>query len=111
MGTKALEAERNSLRVRRSDDHAEPRIAQIQKELQLLEHNRQIEILNSRENEDLFLKKLSELREEAAQLNGIEIDLSKISLVTIDQPAVEPLKPIKPKKLLILALGIVLGGM
>lgn len=111
MGTEALEAERNSLSKRRSDDHTEPRIAEIQKELQLLEHNREIEVLNSRENEDLFLKKLADLREEAAQLNAIEIDLSKLSLVTIDQPAVEPLRPIKPKKLMIVALGVVLGGM
>lgn len=109
MGSEALEAERNSLRERRSDDHVEPRIAQIQKELQLLERNRQIEVLNGRENEDLFLTALAELREEAAQLSGIEIDPGKLSLVTVDQPAVEPLSPIKPKKFLVIALGIVFG--
>src|SRR5690606_24926840 len=37
MGTEALEAERNALLERTSDDFAEPRIAEIQRELQLLE--------------------------------------------------------------------------
>lgn len=40
MGTEALEAERNALLERTSDDFAEPRIAEIQRELQLLERNR-----------------------------------------------------------------------
>lgn len=40
MGTEALEAERNALLERTSDDFAEPRIAEIQREPQLLERNR-----------------------------------------------------------------------
>jgi len=42
MGSEALEAERKALLARRSDDFTEPRIAQIARELKLLEHNRQI---------------------------------------------------------------------
>lgn len=37
--------------------------------------------------------------------------MDKLNLVRIDQVAVEPTSPIKPKKSLIVALGIVLGGM
>lgn len=111
MGSDALEAERKALLARRSDDFTEPRIAQIARELKLLEHNRQIEVLNSRENEDLFLKNLAAWREEAARLRALQFDTESLTLVSIDQSAVEPSQPIKPKKALIVALALVLGGM
>lgn len=111
MGTEALEAERNALLERTSDDFAEPRIAEIQKELQLLERNRQIEQLLQREQEELFLSEIAAFREEEAQLRTLQLDLSAVNLVEIDQPAVTPLHPIKPRKTLVLALGLVLGVM
>ncbi len=111
MGSEALEAERNALLLRRSDDFTEPRIAQIGKELKLLESNRQVEVLKQRENEDLFLKDLAIWREEAARLRNLQFEVADLKLVAIDQSAVEPLKPIKPRKALILAVGLVLGGM
>jgi len=111
MGSDALEAERNALLQRRSDDFTEPRVAKIAKELKLLENNRQVEVLNKRENEDLFLKKLAVWREEAARLRSLNLDVSGLKLANLDQPATQPLNPVKPKKLLILALGVVLGGM
>ncbi|WXL25748.1 Wzz/FepE/Etk N-terminal domain-containing protein [Ectopseudomonas mendocina] len=110
MGTEALEAERLVLQKRRSDDFTEPRIAEIQQELHMLQTNRQVELLKKRENEDLFLKKLAESREEEARLKGLQVDLSSLKLVNIDRYASEPLNPVKPKKLLILAAGIILGG-
>lgn len=111
MGSDALEAERKALLARRSDDFTEPRIAQIARELKLLEHNRQIEVLNSRENEDLFLKDLAGWREEAARLRALQFDTESLKLVSIDQGAVEPSRPIKPRKVLIVMLALVLGGM
>ncbi len=111
MGSEALEAERKALSARRSDDFTEPRIAEIARELKLLEHNRQVEVLNSRENEDLFLKDLAGWREEAARLRALQLDTDSLKLVSIDQRAVEPSSPIKPKKAMIVALALVLGGM
>lgn len=111
MGSEALEAERTALQARRSDDFTEPRIAQIARELKLLEHNRQIETLNSRENEDLFLKGLAGWREEAARLRAMDFDAAALKLVSIDQRAIAPTRPVKPKKTLIVALSLVLGGM
>lgn len=110
MGVDALEAERNALRKRKSDDFTEGRIGQIAKELQLLQSNRQIEVLNSRENEDLFLAGVQPLRAEEARLRNLNLDISRLKLVTIDQQALEPLAPIKPRKLLIVAIGMLLGG-
>lgn len=111
MGTEALTAERDALSSRTSDDFIEPRIAEIQSELTLLQSNREVEILQEREGEDVYLTNLAELREEAARLKGIKLDIERLRLVRLDQPALQPLSPIKPKKTMILALGIVLGGM
>ena len=52
MGTEALSAERDALASRKSDDFIEPRIAEIQSELAMLENNREVEILREREGED-----------------------------------------------------------
>jgi capsular polysaccharide biosynthesis protein len=49
------------------------------------------------------------IRAEAARLSNLNLDMSQLKLVTIDQQALEPLKPIKPKKALIIVLGIMLG--
>ncbi|MCG4455182.1 Wzz/FepE/Etk N-terminal domain-containing protein [Pseudomonas sp. MMS21-TM103] len=110
MGSAALKAEREALNARRSDDFIEPRIAEIEKELTLLNQNRQVEILEKRQNEDLYLKDLAEWRQEAAQLKGIKFDTSALKLVRLDQQALEPLAPVKPKKAMIIALGGV-GGL
>lgn len=110
MGTETLQAERDALKARSSDDFTEPRIAEIAKELKLLEQNRKIEVLKNRKDEDLFLKQLAQLREEEARLKGLDLDLSALTLARVDQPAVQPLKPESPKKLLIIAIGLVIGG-
>ncbi|MFT7467599.1 MAG: chain length determinant protein (polysaccharide antigen chain regulator) [Candidatus Pseudothioglobus sp.] len=111
MGSEALKAEREALSARRSDDFSEPRIAEIEKELALLGNNRQVEILEKRQNEDLYLKDLAEWRQEAAQLKGIKFDTSGLKLVRLDQQALEPLAPVKPKKALVIGLGGVAGLM
>lgn len=111
LGTEALAAERDALAERRSDDFIEPRIAELQSEIAVLEHNREVEILQQREEEDLYLADLALLREEAARLKGIKLDTERLRLVQLDQLALQPTSPIKPKKAMIIALGLVLGGM
>lgn len=109
MGAEALKAEREVLSARPSDDFIEPRISEIDKELALLSHNRQVETLEKRDNEDLYLKGLAKWRQEAAQLKGIKIDSSQLRLVRLDQQALAPLSAIKPKKALAIALGLGVG--
>ncbi len=111
MGSQALSAERQALRERQSDDFSEPRIAEIEKELALLGHNRQVEILEQRKDEDLYLKDLAQWRQEAAQLKGIKFDAGNLRLVRVDQVALDPLSPVKPKKALIIGLGGIAGLM
>ena len=111
MGTAALEAERAVLRSRKSDDFSSPRISEINKSLKLLEHNRKVEQLNSRKNEELFYAEIDKLKAEEARLKTLNPDWEKIKLVQVDQPAIMPLNPIKPKKSLIIAVSGLLGLM
>lgn len=111
MGTETLNAEREALMSRENDDFTSGRIVEITTALKRLEHNRKIEILQARENEDLFLTELAEHRKEISRLKNIEVNMDSLRLVRIDQSAIEPISPIKPKKSLIVALGVVLGGM
>lgn len=111
MGVEALEAERVALRKRTSDDFTEGRIAQIARELQLLQTNREIEVLNERKNEDVFLSGVQSLRAEEVRLRNLNVDMSRLKLVTIDKQALEPLGPVKPKKAMVILLGAILGLM
>lgn len=109
LGTEALEAERTALLARTSDDFTNGRVAQIGKELQMLEVNREVEVLKKRGNEDIFLQDVEPLRAEVARLRSLNIDMSDLKLVTIDRRAQEPLSPIKPKKGLVIMLSVVAG--
>ena len=110
LGTDALEAERQALKERKTDDFVEPRIAQIRKELMLLEQNRTTQALEQRQKDDLFVKGGEGLRAERSRLSAVNSDLSGLRLVSVDQQATEPLSPIFPKKSMFVSLGALLGG-
>lgn len=109
MGQLALEAERTTLISRRSDDFTEPRIDQIQKELSLLANNREVNALKDRENPELFVKGFSDSRAELTRLKNLNVNYDQLDLVNIDKTASEPQSPIKPKKSLIVGLGLLFG--
>ena len=109
MGTKALQAERAALLKRTSDEFTDRRVSDIGRELNLLEVNRQVEMLGKRMNEDLFLKDIEPLRAEVARLGNLKTDMSNLVLVSIDRKAQTPMYPIKPKKMLIVGFALVLG--
>jgi len=71
----------------------------------------EIRILKSRKSDDAFIPELRKLDERYSYLTSIKIDKEKIRPAIIDQPAHIPEDPIKPKKSLIMAISIVLGGM
>lgn len=110
MGVEALKAELMALQQRKTDDFTEGRIAQIAKELQMLATNREIEVLNRRENEDIFLAGVQPIRAEMTRLSNLNIDMSRLKLVTIDQQALEPLSPAKPNRPLVVLIGLFLGA-
>lgn len=111
MGVKALELELDVLKHRSNDDFTSARIAEISKEMKILEVNREVQILNSRENEDIFLQNIEPLRTELARLRGINTDMTNLNLVAIDQRAQEPVSPVKRPNLMIMVLSLFVGLM
>lgn len=109
MGVDALTAERDTLLKRKGDDFTEPRVAKIQQELKQLENNREVQYLQARKG-GRFFENIDKLRGEQARLKTLKASELKIELVRIDQKASTPLKPIKPRKALVVALGL-LGGL
>lgn len=109
MGSDALEAERAALNRRTSDDFVDTRVSEINKELLLLRTNRQIEVLNGRQHEDLFLKGIEPLRTEIVRLNSLDLNLSGLKLVIIDRLAVPSRTPVKPGRMILILGGIVFG--
>ncbi|UPF05429.1 Wzz/FepE/Etk N-terminal domain-containing protein [Pseudomonas mosselii] len=109
LGTDALEAERDVLLRRASDDFTEPRVARIREELMLLEKNRKVQMLKSRNNEDLFLRGMEPLRAERARLSALRTDMSHLELVNIDRSAVDPLNPLGLGKFQLVLAGAILG--
>ena len=109
MGTEALKAELAALHLRRTDDFTDSRIAQIAKELQMLAFNREVEVLSARKNEDVFLADVQPLRAEIARLSNLSIDVASLKLASIDQQALEPLRPSSPNRLFVVMFGVLAG--
>ena len=56
-------------------------------------------------SEDLFIPGLSEILQNTSVLQTLDVDWDSVNYVLVDQPALLPRKPVKPRKLLIVALG------
>jgi chain length determinant protein (polysaccharide antigen chain regulator) len=67
--------------------------------------------LRQRSIEDPFINGLRELQEQLVLLESITFNRDSIAAVTIDQWAIPPKTPAKPKRLLITAIGFVLSLM
>lgn len=110
MGATALRAEREVLSDRKSDDFAEPRVAELEAQLTLLENNRKVDVLRQRSDEDLYLKVLASLREERSTLENIAVNSDGVQIVHVDRLAQASGGPVKPRRALIVVIGLVLGG-
>lgn len=62
-------------------------------------------------NEDDYIAGLAELKWKIDMVEKAAIDWRDVRFVTVDQAAIVPLKPVKPKKLLVVALGGIAGVM
>ncbi len=71
----------------------------------------EISQLEARTSDDPYIEELPEVLRNEALLSSIDTNPGSLEVATIDRSALVPEDPIKPKKALILALGIVLGGM
>lgn len=71
----------------------------------------QLQVLENRSNDEPFIKDFRELNTQLELLKAYTLDDANVSVVTIDEAAVVPSTPIKPKKKMIVMVGVVLGGM
>lgn len=71
----------------------------------------ELAVLEKREDDDPFIPELRSLESQLEFLRKVDINPDNVRVFTLDSAAEVPQTPIKPKKALILALGLVLGGM
>jgi len=83
----------------------------LEKQIAVLQHNREIEALKARDTNAPFSEEYNSLREENTLLRANQIDVDDVDVTQVINWAYRPDGPDSPKKLLILALSVVLGGM
>jgi len=71
----------------------------------------EIAILDARDDNDPYIEGLPELQQQLAVLEKVNVMPEHLTVATVDSLAVPPVKPIKPEKKLIAAVGLLLGLM
>lgn len=71
----------------------------------------EMKVLEARQSDDPFIPELRSLQEQLSFLTTIDMQPENVSVFSLDSAAEVPETPIKPKKALIVALGLMLGGM
>ncbi len=71
----------------------------------------EIQLLKNRQNDDPYIPELTALSVRKALIESVSVAPHEVAVARIDEIATPPVSPIKPRKALILALGLVLGGM
>jgi len=110
-GYESLEAEKIELNNRKKDKFPSAAIVDMEQQLALLEKDREIEKLLSRENPQAFIKEYVALEKRNAHLNTLEINVDGVELYELDAKPMASQRSIKPKKLLILVLAAFVGLM
>lgn len=70
----------------------------------------ELAVLEKRENDDPFVNELRDLEKQLDFLEKIDVNPNDVSVFTLDSSVEIPETPVKPKKALILALGVIVGG-
>lgn len=71
----------------------------------------ELAVLQSRTNDDPFIADLRDYENKLEFLSKVSVFPSNVAVFTLDNIAEVPVAPVKSKKALIVALGVVLGGM
>ncbi|MGA4320931.1 LPS O-antigen chain length determinant protein WzzB [Ectopseudomonas hydrolytica] len=71
----------------------------------------ELTVLEQRKNDDPFIAELRGLENHLEFLKRVNVNPDNVSVYTLDSSAEVPQTPIKPKRILVLALGLVFGGM
>ena len=110
-GYESLEAEKIELDRRKQEKFPSAAIVDMEKQLALLEKDREIEKLQSREKPAAFINEYIVLEKRNAHLNTLQITLDEVDLYELNAKPVASQNSIKPKKLLILILAAFVGLM
>ena len=110
-GYESLEAEKIELNNRKKDKFPSTAIVDMEKQLALLEKDREIEKLQNRENPQAFIKEYVALEKRNAHLNTLEINVDGVELYELGAKPMASQGSIKPKKMLILVLAAFVGLM
>jgi len=98
------------LKTRPEDFIPDEKIKAIEMKIEALKTNNKIEILKSRKSDESFNETLQSIRAELAKLQA-ESFPDNLQFEFANGKAIAGSSPIKPKKLLILALSVVIGGL
>lgn len=71
----------------------------------------ELAVLQARQSDDPFIPELRSLQEQLSFLRAINVDPDNVAVFRLDSPAEVPQTPIKPRKSLIMAIGLILGGL
>jgi LPS O-antigen subunit length determinant protein (WzzB/FepE family) len=109
-GTRLLKAELDELKKRPEGHYPDNQVRELEAKLIEIANNREAEILAARKNDGDFSDRIISLRGQLVELDSQkfpeQLNFNFVSGGIVTDPA-----PIKPKKALILALSVVLGGM
>ena len=109
LGYEAIDAEIASLTKRTNDAPYIKELRGLERKLKLLENNRKAEQLKKRTNDAPYIKELRGKENILAYYESIKIDPKNVKVARLDQAAYPPEKKIKPKRKLIIILGLILG--
>ncbi|MGO2055303.1 MAG: GNVR domain-containing protein [Halomonadaceae bacterium] len=111
MGTEALQAEREVIEKNLEEETKSGAIRDIEKKIALLQNNRDIEALQDRVEESPFIEEYNRLKQENILLRSNIISPEEIEVTDVINWAYTPDRPDSPRKALIMALSLILGGM
>ena len=111
MGTEALKTEAEVLKASLDEAVKTNAIRNLEKRISQLQQNRRIEALKRREDKKAFIPEYNQLREENTVLRAISIDEQQVEPVELANAAYQPSGPDSPRKVLVLVLSVLLGGM
>ena len=110
-GYESLEAEKAELQNRTKDNFPSTALADIEHKIALLENDRELERINTRQQPQAFIKNYVALEKRNTHLSALGLDESKVVLFELDSKPMASNAPVKPKKVLIVGLALFVGLM
>ncbi len=109
MGTTYLTAKIDQLRNRKTEVPYIDEMAELRRQLSLLENNSALEALKNRKSDDPYISGLTEKLNFVAQLKNYTLDFDAVDIFRLEKSAAATGIPVKPNKRLVLLLGVLVS--